>query len=104
MTMALNPALVGNTIRTLRKSRGLTQAKLSERAGVTKNHLGLVENGQRGVSLESLNALANALRVPSEVILFLAGDGKHKWKEFEEVIQIAKEGFLAAIKAETERS
>lgn len=100
--MGLNNAELGNTIGRLRKSRGLTQRQVAKSSGLTVNYLSLIENGQRGVSLQALNNLATALKVPSEVIVFLAGDGKAKKDDpFGGLMKAARNSFMAAVEAET---
>src|SRR5512138_1834685 len=62
--------LVGDNIRSLRKSKDWSQEILGERAGLSYKFVGEVERGAVNPSLESLGALATALDV--EVIrLFL---------------------------------
>jgi transcriptional regulator with XRE-family HTH domain len=46
---------------TWRKLRGLTQAQLADRAGVSRDTLSRLENGTGGVSLETLVRILRAL-------------------------------------------
>lgn len=55
---------VGEMIRTLRQSRGLTQAELARRIGVTPSALSQVERGVRGLSGERLVSVWEELGVP----------------------------------------
>lgn len=50
-------------LKAIRLSRGLSQKDLAEMAGVQQATVSKVENGYDGVTLRTLNALANALRV-----------------------------------------
>jgi len=102
--MAIKPEAVGRTIGTIRKAKGLTQRQVATETGLTVNYLSLLENGQRGVSVEVANKLATTLRVPAEFILFLAGDGKADGKagKFGELFGATKDAILALIAAESE--
>ncbi|HET7340564.1 MAG TPA: helix-turn-helix transcriptional regulator [Methylomirabilota bacterium] len=51
-------------MRALRRERGLTQDRLGEAAGLTGKFIGEVERGQKSISIDSLYALAVALRIP----------------------------------------
>ena len=55
---------VGAHIRTLRKSRKLSQEKLAERADLHYTMIGSVERGERNVTLENLAKIAKGLGVP----------------------------------------
>jgi transcriptional regulator with XRE-family HTH domain len=59
----------GQTIRRKRKALGLTLEQLAERAGLTPNFVGSVENGQRDPSLSTVLALAKGLRTPLAELL-----------------------------------
>jgi transcriptional regulator with XRE-family HTH domain len=71
--MAIDQKLLGQGIRKIRKLRGLTQAELARAAGLAEggNSVALIERGERGVSIESLNALARALEVPAGCLTIL---------------------------------
>ncbi len=55
---------VAANTRRLRKTRGLTQEALSERAGLGPVHLRSIERGVENVTLATRVALADALEVP----------------------------------------
>ena len=57
-------AAIGAQIRNLRKRMEMTGAELAGRAGLSAGMLSKIENGSVSPSLESLEALANALGVP----------------------------------------
>ena len=54
-------AAFGLVLRDHRKSRGLSQERLAEKAGVHPTHVGLVERGERNPSLDVAASLAAAL-------------------------------------------
>jgi transcriptional regulator with XRE-family HTH domain len=56
--------IFGQTIRKLRHKRGMTLAKLSERAHIHPSYTADVERGERNLSLLNILKLAAALRVP----------------------------------------
>jgi len=55
--------LFGRNLRATRTRVGLSQEALAERAGLHPTYIGLVERGQRNISLVSVERLARALRV-----------------------------------------
>lgn len=60
---------VGNTIRGLRLSNGLTQEKLSEKIHCDKNTIGNIERGETDLRLTTLNQIAEGLNVSCQKIL-----------------------------------
>ena len=55
--------LVGKRIRELRKSCGMTQAELAEAAELEVETISRLEQGTRGVTLDSIDRIARALGV-----------------------------------------
>lgn len=51
----------GNVIRDRRTKAGLSQEALAEKAGLHRNHVGLVERGLRSPSIEVVRRLATGL-------------------------------------------
>ena len=67
--MNIEKKAVGETIKALRKSRGLSQELLSGLAGIARTHLTMIENGTKQANFETLCKLAFALgRKPSELV------------------------------------
>jgi transcriptional regulator with XRE-family HTH domain len=55
---------IGNTIRNKRKHLGITQEALAELSGLSVNYISKIERiNDQNISLKSLNAIADALRV-----------------------------------------
>ncbi len=52
---------LGSVVRSRRKSLGLSQEKLAERAGLHVNYVGGIERGERNVGFVNLVRLAGAL-------------------------------------------
>lgn len=66
--MELN-GLVGERLRACRAERGLSLSGLADAAGVGKGSLSEIERGTRNATLNTLYALAGALRVPLATLL-----------------------------------
>ena len=63
-----HPNYVGQRIRQLRKSKGVTQDYVSELAGITSGYLGQIERGEKTPSLSTLAKIANALDTKDKCI------------------------------------
>lgn len=62
-------AIVGGNIARLRRDAGLTQEALALKSGVSRNVLGDVESGRRGLLYERVFDIADALDVEVEELL-----------------------------------
>ena len=62
--------MIGQRIKEVRKSRGLTQEQLAEKVGITRTALGKIENS-RVVNMSAFTAIniARALRVSLDFLL-----------------------------------
>ena len=56
--------VLGNNIRRLRKSQNLTQEQLAEKADISVPYMTQIELGQKQPTLETVEAIANALKIP----------------------------------------
>ena len=68
--MALNTYSLGQQIRSARKRRGISQMELSKQIYISPTYLSNVENGTRGLSMETFVLVANALKVSADELLF----------------------------------
>lgn len=68
--MAINNLSIGRRIGKIRKRRGLSQATLSELVNCSPTYISYIENGTRGMSLETLICIANALNASADELLF----------------------------------
>jgi transcriptional regulator with XRE-family HTH domain len=67
-------------IRQWRESRGLNQDQLADRLGMTQSHLSMLENGKRGYTQETLEAVADALQTDvASLLMRNPADGAAIW-------------------------
>jgi transcriptional regulator with XRE-family HTH domain len=95
--MARTPltARFGAKIRDVRLARGLSQADLATKIGLSPNHLGVLERGEKAPTLETVEAIADALALqPAD--LFSDGTPPDPW--LEQVTQVAT-GVPASLRA-----
>ena len=67
--MTLDYASIGLRIKNARNKVDMTQDSLAEALHISRRHLSLLENGDRGISLELLVDIANVLNVPIAELL-----------------------------------
>lgn len=66
--MILNDIFATN-VRKARNSKGWSQDELGERSGLTRNYIGEIERAEKSPTLDTVEALANALDVKPEVLI-----------------------------------
>jgi transcriptional regulator with XRE-family HTH domain len=67
-------------IRQWREHRGLNQDQLAERLEMTQSHLSMLENGKRGYTQETLEAVAHALQTDvASLLMRNPADGDAIW-------------------------
>ena len=62
-------AVLGAQVREIRRSRGLTQEGLAEALNVTPRYLAGIERGERNLTLDSVDSLADQLGVTAASLL-----------------------------------
>ena len=67
--------ILAENIRRLRKSTGLSQEELADRAGLHRTYISSIERCERNVSLENIFLLAEALGVEAAVLVTTVKDG-----------------------------
>ena len=66
--MPFEYSALGETIRDIRKERGLSQEVLSGLAGIARTHLTMIENGTMKANIDTVCKIAQALDLrPSEL-------------------------------------
>lgn len=63
---------IGEHIKRIRQSKGLTLSELARRAGVSKSLISRVEAGAESLRVESVRAISDALEIPHGELLNLA--------------------------------
>lgn len=58
----------GLIIRELRKEKNLSQEELSFKAGVHRTYIGMIERGEKNITLENIQKLSIALETTMKVI------------------------------------
>lgn len=56
--------VLGNKIRNLRKSKGLSQDRLADKAGMTQQHVSRIEKGYYLPGMSTISRIAKVLNVP----------------------------------------
>jgi len=74
----INNRKLGSAVREIRKLRRLTQAELAEAADMSSNNLAILERGERGFTLKSINRLAKALDLPAPCLVVLGTDAPNR--------------------------
>lgn len=64
-----NEKLIGKKIRAAREEAGLSQEQLGEKVGYSAMGISHLENGDRKIKLEDLQAIANALSIDISYLL-----------------------------------
>ena len=86
--MEIDMASLGKRLRNIRMRKGITLGELGDKIGVTHAFLSQIERGERGIRLESLVRISNALEVSIEDLLadsLLVTNAESKPKEEEDL-------------------
>lgn len=65
---------LGGAIKMCRLRRQLSQTDLARLAGCSVSYLSMLENSKRDPTLSTVKKIADALRVPLEILFFLGAD------------------------------
>lgn len=60
---------LGQIVRKARRAALLSQEKLAEKANLHRNFISLIERGESKIAIDSLFAIADALKVPASKLL-----------------------------------
>jgi transcriptional regulator with XRE-family HTH domain len=61
--------IFAENLRMERKRLGLSQEELADIAGLHRTYVGSIERGERNVSIDNMEALANGLKVSLQSLL-----------------------------------
>jgi transcriptional regulator with XRE-family HTH domain len=67
--------VLARNLRLIRGRMGISQEALADMAGLHRTYVGSVERGQRNISIDNIEKLADALGV---VVADLVGKGQHE--------------------------
>ena len=70
-------------VHELRKAKGITQAELAERAGVSRSYLSMIESGRKHPNAIRLQALADGLGVTVAELISPSEDGEALFQHLE---------------------
>lgn len=70
----MNSKRVGQAIKLCREAAGLSQRRMADLLKVSPSYLSLVESGKRRANLETLEAVARELGVPSSLIVLISAE------------------------------
>jgi transcriptional regulator with XRE-family HTH domain len=65
---------LGKAIQTSRQRRKLSQEALAKLAGCSVSYLSMLENSKRDPTISTVEKIAAALKVPVEILFFLAAE------------------------------
>lgn len=66
--MTLNYLIIGKNIRAARMMKNISQAELAEMVDLSTGYMSFIENGTRGLKLETFVNLANTLGVSADFL------------------------------------
>ncbi|WP_019991500.1 helix-turn-helix domain-containing protein [Rudanella lutea] len=58
----------GLVVKALRKEQKLSQEELAEKAGLHRTYIGMIERGEKNVTLENIHKISQALNVSLPVL------------------------------------
>lgn len=74
----------GLRVKQLRESNNLTQEKLSFTTGFHRTYIGMIERGERNISLSNIGVFAKAFEIPiSELLDFSSIDPSYSYINYE---------------------
>jgi transcriptional regulator with XRE-family HTH domain len=61
--------IIADNVRLLRRQKGLSQEELADICGYHRTYVGMIERGERNMTVATLEALAVALKVAPERLI-----------------------------------
>ena len=65
---------IGKAIKLCRKQKNWTLSELAEKSNLSTSYISLLEQGKRDPNLSKLESIAEALKIPLSVLLFIGSD------------------------------
>ena len=59
----------GKRVREVRKSKGISQEKLAEMAGIDRSYMGNIERGEKNITLKKIYEICDALQVDIKLLI-----------------------------------
>lgn len=59
----------GNKVRTERHKQNMSQEEFSDLVGVHRTYIGMIERGEKNITLENIDKIAKALKIPISELL-----------------------------------
>jgi len=69
MSKSVIHKIIAKNITRIRKEKGITQEALAYQAGLNRAYIGYIERGERKPTVETLDKIAKALKIPVSLIL-----------------------------------
>lgn len=63
---------LGNTIKNIRKKKGITQTEFASSCGITQTYLSQIESNLKEPNLSTLKEIGKNLKVPLPILFFLS--------------------------------
>ena len=63
MTVDKRMVVFGKRVREVRKSKGISQERLAEMAGIDRSYMGNIERGEKNITLKKAYEICDALDV-----------------------------------------
>ena len=61
----------GKKVREKRLQKGISQEKLAEKAGVHRTYIGMIERGEKNITLGNIEKIAKALEISLDKLMSL---------------------------------
>jgi transcriptional regulator with XRE-family HTH domain len=81
---------ISERIRSLRKEKGLNQAELGEKTGITRRSISTIENGETDPSAKQITAISDFFNVSTEYLLNGKEETNTISKTEQEIIQLVR--------------
>lgn len=92
--------IIGERIRIYRNKAGFSQEELAEKAGLHSTYIGQLERGEKNATLESIEKVSRALKLPLEVLMekIVLSDTRNevpaKFYDLVNSLQVSEQKFL----------